>query len=181
MSRPLAQGLEAYRPNVGVCVLNRRGQVWLGARVGLGRDREHAEHRWQMPQGGIDEGEDVLAAALRELQEETSIRTVRLLTLTPGWLAYDFPETYRRQKGRRKKWQGQRQRWAVVLFEGDEAEIDVATAEPEFDDWRWASVAEAVAGVVPFKRRVYEALAGSIEPLSAYVSEREGSGREDPT
>ena len=168
------KGLEAYRPNVGVCVLNRSGQVWLGARVGLGADATHAAHRWQMPQGGIDAGEDVLDAALRELAEETSIRTVRLLTLTPGWLAYDFPDAYRR-----KRWRGQRQRWAVVLFEGDDAEIDLDTDEPEFDDWRWGSVEEAVAGVVPFKRRVYEALAECVGPLSAYVAAREGSAGTD--
>ena len=163
----IAQGLEDYRPNVGVCVLNTRGQVWIGARIGLGADPVHAAHRWQMPQGGIDEGEDVLAAAHRELAEETSITSVRLLTLTPGWLAYDFPEAYRK-----RRWRGQRQRWAIVLFEGDEAEIDLATDEPEFDDWRWASPREAVAGVVPFKRGVYEALADTIEPLAAYVASR---------
>ena len=174
----MPKGLEAYRPNVGICVLNRRGQVWLGARVGLGEDETHARHRWQMPQGGIDAGEDVLAAALRELEEETSIRTVRLLTLTPGWLAYDFPEAYRRD-GRKKKWRGQRQRWAIVLFEGEESEIDLDTAEPEFDEWRWAGVEEAVAGVVPFKRRVYEALAECVLPLSAYVARREGVARQE--
>ena len=165
----LPAGLEAYRPNVGICVLDRQGRVWLGARSGLGEHAEHARHRWQMPQGGIDQGEDVHAAALRELEEETSIRSVRLLTITPGWLAYDFPDAYRR-----KKWRGQRQRWAVMLFEGEDSEIDLDTDEPEFDDWRWASVAEAVSVVVPFKRRVYEALAGSIEPLAAYVAAREG-------
>ena len=160
-------GLEAYRPNVGICVLNRHGQVWVGARSGLGEDPEHARHRWQMPQGGIDEGEDALAAALRELEEETSIRSVRVLTLTPGWLAYDFPDAYRR-----KKWRGQRQRWAVVLFEGPEDEIDLNTADPEFDAWRWTSVREAVAQVVPFKRGVYEALAECVDPLAAYVASR---------
>ena len=160
--------LSAYRPNVGVALLNKKGKVWLGRRVVGTKHKEHLVHRWQMPQGGIDEGEDAEEAAFRELYEETGVRSARLLTMTPGWLAYDFPPEYRK-----KKWRGQRQRWAVMLFEGKDAEIDLRAHPPqEFDDWRWAKPKEAATLIVPFKRGVYEALAETIVPLAAYVAKR---------
>ena len=158
--------LSAYRPNVGVALLNRRGQVWIGQRLVSGADPAHVVHRWQMPQGGIDEGETAEDAAFRELHEETGVRSAALLAVTPGWLAYDFPEGYRR--GRRR---GQRQRWAVLLFTGEDAEVDLLAHPPqEFDAWRWAELDEAVRLIVPFKRGVYEALVPTVRPLAAFVS-----------
>ncbi|WP_036766268.1 RNA pyrophosphohydrolase [Parvularcula oceani] len=157
--------LSDYRPNVGVCLLNPRGEVWIGARTGLGAHEPHTVHRWQMPQGGIDKGEEADEAARRELFEETGIRSARLLAMTPGWLAYDFPPEYRRGR-----WLGQRQKWALMLFEGDDAEVDLdAHEEREFDEWRWASLDEALSLVVPFKRGVYEELIGSVRPLSEFL------------
>ncbi len=79
--------LDKYRPNVGICVFNRQGQVWLGHRAGHG----NFDYAWQMPQGGVDDGEDIQSAALRELVEETGISSTTILSITPGWMAYDFP------------------------------------------------------------------------------------------
>lgn len=158
--------LSAYRPNVGVALINRQGALWLGQRVVSGKHPEHVVHRWQMPQGGIDEGEDVEAAAYRELAEETGVRSARTLAITPGWLAYDFPPEYRK-----KRWRGQRQKWVVMAFDGDDAEICLTAHPPqEFDAWRWSSPAEAASLIVPFKRGVYAELVGLIGPLSAFVA-----------
>lgn len=162
--------LPSYRPNVGVALLNRRGRAWIGARTGTGRHEEHSRHRWQMPQGGMDPGEAVVAAGLRELREETGVSSVRVLTVTPGWLAYDFPAEYRRGR-----WRGQKQRWVIALFTGTDDEVDLtADDHQEFDDWRWVAPEELTGLVVPFKRAVYEEVSAALVPLARYVAEAEG-------
>ncbi|GJL94238.1 MAG: RNA pyrophosphohydrolase [Hyphococcus sp.] len=159
--------LKHYRPNVGVALFNRKGQVWLGQRVGnfntLGEPGN--DYRWQMPQGGVDNGEDIAVAAFRELKEETGISRARLLTITPGWLAYDFPREYKK-----KKWKGQRQKWAAMLFEGKDSEINLQADEhQEFDDWRWGELEEAPSLIVPFKKSVYKELMSAFIPLRDYL------------
>lgn len=161
--------LKAYRPNVGVVLFNRDGRVFLGRRVGdfadLGEARD--AYRWQFPQGGIDADENIADAAFRELKEETGVVSARLLALTPGWLIYDFPNGYRK-----KKWIGQRQKWAAMLFEANEAEIDLeADDHQEFDDWRWAALEEAAELIVPFKRHVYTELIAAFAPLRDFIRE----------
>ena len=163
--------LDAYRPNVGICVLNKKGKVWLGKRVPPKNEKREHVYRWQMPQGGMDRGETPLEAAYRELYEETGIKSVRLLMMTPGWLVYDFPPDYRLRRG--DKWRGQRQKWALVLFEGDEAEINLETHKPaEFCEWQWSELSEISELIVPFKRGIYKALIEAFTPMANFVADQ---------
>jgi putative (di)nucleoside polyphosphate hydrolase len=148
-----------YRLSAGLVVLNSAGRVFVGRRRGW---PEHADatHAWQMPQGGIDPDEDPWLAALRELYEETNIRSVEKLGEIDEWLSYDIPPELlgRAWKGR---YRGQRQKWYALRFAGDEREIDVAHPaggrhKPEFSAWRWEQMQNLPALVVPFKRAVYE-------------------------
>jgi putative (di)nucleoside polyphosphate hydrolase len=147
-----------YRACVGIMVLNRQGLVWAGHRVSKShRDPEGQERWWQMPQGGIDASEDPAAAALRELEEETGMRSVTLLATSRDWRSYDFPpELVALQRG--IIFRGQTQRWIAVRFKGPDEEIDIAAKAgitPEFDAWRWLPMGELPALVAPFKRAVY--------------------------
>jgi putative (di)nucleoside polyphosphate hydrolase len=147
-----------YRPCVGMAVLNRQGRVLIGRRTD-GPEQVDQVHVWQMPQGGIDEGEDPYPAALRELYEETNIRSVEQLGEIAEWLDYDLPRELvgRAWKGR---YRGQKQKWFAFRFAGDEREIDILHPagghEPEFVEWRWEPMANLPNLVVPFKRTVYE-------------------------
>ena len=143
--------LSLYRPNVGVVLFHPDGRVWLGRRMGAPEP-----WRWQFPQGGVDEGEDLETAARRELYEETGVRSVALLGRTDEWIVYDFPPNL---GGPRSKWghKGQKQIWFAFRFLGEESEIDLkAHGDQEFDAWRWARLDETPDLIVPFKRAVYE-------------------------
>jgi putative (di)nucleoside polyphosphate hydrolase len=146
-----------YRLNVGIMVLNRDGLVWVGSRADTPSDPEGPGQWWQMPQGGIDDGEDPAQAALRELWEETGMRTVSTLAESRDWFTYDLPPALI-GKAWGGKYRGQRQKWFAVRFEGDEREI---TIEPqpghtaEFVSWRWAPARDLPSLIVPFKRDVY--------------------------
>jgi putative (di)nucleoside polyphosphate hydrolase len=143
---------------VGIMLLNRAGRAFIGARSN-GPEHVDATHAWQMPQGGIDSGEDPWQAALRELYEETNIRSVKRLGEIEQWLTYDIPAEIIGQAWG-GKYRGQRQKWYALRFTGDEHEIDIAHPggghKPEFLDWRWEPIANLPALVVPFKRKVYE-------------------------
>ena len=147
-----------YRPGVGVMLFNRDGLVFIGRRL-HGPEHVDLTHSWQMPQGGIDPGEEPWPAALRELREETNIRSVERLGAIGDWLTYDIPREIVGQawKG---KYRGQKQKWFAMRFTGDESEIDVAhpdgAHEAEFSAWRWEPVKNLPGLVVPFKRRIYE-------------------------
>lgn len=159
-----------YRRCVGVMVLNRDGLVWAGRRIALA-DSEMAgtDKLWQMPQGGIDRNEDPLPAALRELYEETGMRTVSLLAEAPQWINYDLPPEIVgiALKG---KYRGQTQRWFAFRFEGDESEIAINPPpgghEAEFDQWAWKPMAELPELIVPFKRKVYEDVIAAFRHLA---------------
>jgi putative (di)nucleoside polyphosphate hydrolase len=147
-----------YRACVGIMVLNRAGRAFIGRRRD-GPEHVDATHAWQMPQGGIDPGEDTWQAALRELYEETGIRSVERLGEIEEWLTYDIPADIIGQAWG-GKYRGQKQKWYALRFTGDEREIEIAHPagghKPEFLDWRWEPIANLPALVVPFKREVYE-------------------------
>ena len=150
-----------YRPNVGVALFNAAGHVLIGRRFkDDGPEIVLPGLEWQMPQGGIDKGEDPLKAALRELQEETSITTVSLLAEAPEWIYYDLPDEALgvALKG---KYRGQRQRWFAFAFTGKDTEIDVLTPgggkhKAEFDAWRWEKLSRTPSLIVPFKKLAYD-------------------------
>jgi putative (di)nucleoside polyphosphate hydrolase len=148
-----------YRPCAGMMVLNRDNHAFIGRRAS-GPEHIDPTHVWQMPQGGIDENEDPYQAALRELSEETNIRSVEKLGEIAEWLAYDIPRDIVAEAWG-GKYRGQKQKWFALRFLGNESEIDIATPgggahEPEFIAWRWVDIAELPDLVVPFKRPIYE-------------------------
>ncbi len=159
-----------YRPCVGIMVLNRGGLVWAGRRIPLGNSEyDGSPQLWQMPQGGIDKGEDPLPAAKRELHEETGMRTVSLLAEAPHWINYDLPRELI-GIGLNGKYRGQTQRWFAFRFEGDESEIAINPPpgghEPEFDQWAWKPMDELPELIVPFKRKVYEEVVTAFRHLA---------------
>ena len=155
---------EGYRPNVGMVLFDAAGRVWLGRRSG-----QAGPHGWQFPQGGVDAGEDLEAAARRELHEETGVRSADMLARTPGWMTYDFPPELARS-GAARGWRGQAPVWFAMRFTGLDAEIDLAAHdEIEFDAWRWAGLAEAIDMVVPFKRAVYARVAAAFADFASFA------------
>jgi putative (di)nucleoside polyphosphate hydrolase len=160
-----------YRPCVGIMLINRSGLVFIGRRKAeAGPEHVDETYSWQMPQGGIDPGEEPGAAALRELHEETNVSSVSLLAEAPGWFPYDLPDAVAGQawKGR---YRGQTQKWFAYRFEGDDAEIDVANpaggVKPEFLAWRWERMERLPALIIPFKRPVYERVVEIFRPFAA--------------
>ncbi|MQB22968.1 RNA pyrophosphohydrolase [Agrobacterium tumefaciens] len=149
-----------YRPCAGIMVLNDKGLVWAGRRISQGNSEfDGSPQLWQMPQGGIDDGEAPLAAAIRELYEETGMKTVTLLAEARDWIHYDLPPQLI-GIGLRGKYRGQTQKWFAFCFDGDESEIQInpppGSNEAEFDAWDWKPMESLPELIVPFKRSVYE-------------------------
>lgn len=140
-----------YRPCVGVVLINAQGEIFAGQRI------DSPVAAWQMPQGGIDDGEKPRAAALRELWEETGVTAdlVEFVAKTDDWVTYDLPpELLGKVWG--GKYRGQRQKWFLFRFLGTDDQVRIDSGHPEFSTWRWIGAAEMVASIVPFKRQVYE-------------------------
>jgi putative (di)nucleoside polyphosphate hydrolase len=155
-----------YRPNVGAVLFNPAGLIFLARRADL-PNAEGAAGGWQLPQGGIDAGEDPRAAVLRELAEEIGTDRAEIIGEHPEWLTYDLPpELLGKALGGR--YRGQRQRWFALRFTGSDADIRLdADPHPEFDAWRWGRLAELPALAVGFKRAIYATLAEAFRPFAA--------------
>ncbi len=146
-----------YRPCVGIFLINAQGLVWIGRRIAKPHDR-HDAHVWQMPQGGIDDGEDPEGAALRELREETGVVTTEILAETKEWVNYDLPD-HLLGKALKGRYCGQTQKWFAMRFLGTDDEVNILEKpghKAEFDAWRWEQASVLPELIVEFKRHVYE-------------------------
>ncbi|MVA96298.1 RNA pyrophosphohydrolase [Nitratireductor sp. CAU 1489] len=160
-----------YRRCVGIVVLNRDGHAWVGRRIQVpDGEMTGSDKLWQMPQGGIDKGEEPLVAARRELFEETGMETVSLLAEAPDWIDYDLPD-HLVGVALKGKYRGQTQKWFAFRFNGPDSEIRINPPpgghEPEFDAWAWKSLDDLPGLVVPFKRGVYDAVIAAFRHLVA--------------
>jgi len=148
-----------YRPCAGAMLVNARGLVFVAKRIDTPGDA------WQMPQGGIDEGEDPSRAVLREMKEETGTDKAEILVESKHWRDYDLPDQLIGVLWG-GKYRGQRQKWFLLRFLGNDSDIDlVAHGEPEFSDWKWAGIDEIVDLIVPFKRALYADIVNEFRPF----------------
>ena len=139
------------RLGVGAVVLNKKNQVFVGKR------KDNPIDKWQMPQGGVNTGENLIDAMKRELHEETSIQNIKILNEIDGWFEYELPKNLL-GKIWRGRYRGQKQKWFVVKFLGNDGEINLQTDKPEFIEWRWLDIENLPNVIVDFKRKVYEQL-----------------------
>lgn len=159
MSKTVSPESLPYRQGVGLMLFNAEGRVFVARRI----DTADA---WQMPQGGIDKGEEPRQTALRELEEEIGTNRAEIIAESRDWLTYDLPHHLvgKVWKGR---YRGQRQKWFALRFTGQDADIDIATSHPEFDAWKWVRFPDLIDLIVPFKRELYTAVMGEFRDLAA--------------
>lgn len=160
--------LKQYRPGVGIVLLNSAGKVFVAERL----DNKGA---WQMPQGGIDEGEEPEIAVFREMNEEIGTKNARIIGVMEEWISYDIPErTAKKLWG--GKYKGQKQKWIALEFLGQDGDINLeADAHPEFSKWKWVPIEDLLAYVVPFKRDVYRRVMQEFKPLAAALAKKSKS------
>jgi len=149
-----------WRRGVGIMLLDERKQVFVGRRIDV-------EDAWQMPQGGIDDGESPRQAAWRELKEETGIAQAEIIAESAQWLRYELPAAARGVRFWGGRYRGQEQKWFAMRFLGRDDDIDLATHHPEFNAWKWVPPASLPALIVPFKRALYEAVLDEFKELLA--------------
>ena len=149
------------RTGVGIVVLNKKNKVFVGKRI------DNPKNFWQMPQGGVNQNENLLQAAKRELEEETGIKSVELVKELKEWLQYDIPKSLLGKiwKG---KYRGQNQKWFIMNFVGENNEINVKTKNPEFLDWKWIKISELPDIAVSFKIDLYKKIKKELESLKLY-------------
>ena len=166
MSEPVRDPAR-YRANVGLALFSKAGHVFMGRRIN-GR----GAFQWQMPQGGVDDGEKPAEAILREMDEEIGVasKLVDILEETEDWLYYDFPLELRRRMG--GPYLGQRQKWFALRFKGSDSDVRLDKHKPEFDAWRWAKLTDVPGMIVPFKRPVYEDVVSRFQRWSEPVNPR---------
>ena len=148
-----------YRPCVGLMLFNRKGEVFVGKRI------DQTVEGWQMPQGGIDKGEEPRQAALRELEEETGTAKAEIIGEMDDWLTYDLP-AHLVGIAFHGRYRGQRQKWFALRFLGDDSDINIFSHEPEFAEWKWLSLSELPDVIVPFKRDTYKAVIAAFKDLA---------------
>ena len=155
-----------YRPCVGIMLLNKDGLIWIGRRH---KDHPEDPENWQMPQGGIDDDEDPAVAALRELAEETGTDKAEIIGEAAGWHYYDLPP-HMLGVALKGRYRGQRQKWFAMRFLGEDGDFNIHAPlgghDPEFDQWRWASAEDVLAGIIAFKSSVYAAVLAEFRPLT---------------
>ena len=147
------------RLGVGIILLNSKNKVFVGKRI----DNQEGNY-WQMPQGGVDKNENLLEAAKRELEEETGIKTVRIIKEFNDWLIYDLPQNLL-GKIWDGKYRGQKQKWFIMKFIGESNEINIRTIKPEFIDWKWINITDLTKVAVKFKLDVYKNLKDEVEKI----------------
>lgn len=147
-----------YRLGVGMMILNERNQIFVGKRI------DAKMEAWQMPQGGIDIGETPSRAALREMEEETGSSKGAIIAESKNWYSYDLPK-FLIPKLWSGSYRGQKQRWFLIRFTGSDSDINIKTAHPEFEDWRWVDLEEMLDIIIPFKRKLYEAVIAEFKSL----------------
>ena len=147
------------RTGVGVIVLNKDNKVFVGKR------KDNPIDKWQMPQGGVDKGEELVDAMKRELKEETSIKNIEIIKEIDGWLDYELPKNLLGKiwKGR---YRGQKQKWFIVKFVGEKSEINITTKRPEFIEWKWVERNQLPNIIVDFKKNVYERLVVELKNIT---------------
>tara|TARA_B100000029_G_scaffold42797_1_gene39728 strand:- start:987 stop:1463 length:477 start_codon:yes stop_codon:yes gene_type:complete len=147
------------RMGVGIILLNSNNEVFVGKRI------DNPKNSWQMPQGGVDKNENFIEAAKRELEEETGIKSVKIIKELSGWFEYDLPK-YLLGKLWNGKYKGQKQKWFIMKFTGENNEINVKTKNPEFSNWKWIKPAELPDIAVSFKLDIYKKLKEEINSLN---------------
>tara|TARA_B100000029_G_scaffold412184_1_gene414776 strand:- start:304 stop:780 length:477 start_codon:yes stop_codon:yes gene_type:complete len=149
------------RIGVGIILLNQENKIWVGKRI------DNPKNFWQMPQGGVDENEDFLQAAKRELEEETGIKSVKLIKELNDWFIYELPKDLL-GKVLEGKYRGQKQKWFIMKFIGKDDEINVNTKKPEFFDWKWIKISELASIAISFKVNIYQKIEKELEKLFKY-------------